>query len=439
MNSKEYVWHPYTQMREWKKFDVMTKGDGMWLIDAKGNRLLDGVASMWCNVWGHSKKELINTMIRQTKKLQHSSLFNLTNDQAELLAEKLVKISPGMSKVFYSDDGSTAMEISAKMALQYWQNIGVKNKTKFVSLQNGYHGDTIGSMSLGYVPEFFSRFKKLLFPVIRTPTVEKYRIPKGFTFKEYQEFCIKKIEDLFSKNNNIAAFFMESGAQVAGGVIIYPPNFQKKISQLCKKYDVLFVLDEIATGFGRLGSFIEYHAQNSRPDIVSYGKMLTGGYLPLAATLTSNKIYEAFLGKYSEMRHFFHGHTFTGNPLACATALTNLEMYKKNKLISKIQKNAKQFESRISEINELNLVGDVRHKGMLMGIELVSDKDRKTPIKPEKSIYKKIFVEAKKHKIYLRTLGNIVMLVPPLAISETELELLLDGTIDTIKKITKVI
>lgn len=439
MNSKKYVWHPYTQMREWKEFDIITKGDGMWLIDAKGNRLLDGVASMWCNVWGHSKKELVNAMIRQTKKLQHSSLFNLTNDQAESLAEKLVKISPGMNKVFYSDNGSTAMEVAVKMALQYWQNIAVKNKTKIVSLQNGYHGDTIGSMSLGYVPLFFSRFKKLLFPVIRTPTPEKYRIPKGFTFKEYQDFCINKIENIFSKNNDIAAFFMESGAQVAGGVVIYPQNFQKKISQLCKKYSVLFVLDEVATGFGRLGSFIEYQAQNSRPDIVTYGKMLTGGYLPLAVTLTNKRVYESFLGNYSEMRHFFHGHTFTGNPLACATALTNLEMYKKNKLISKIQTSTKQFESRISEINELNLVGDVRHKGMLMGIELVSDKKKKTVVKSDKSIYKKIFVEAKKHKIYLRTLGNIVMLVPPLAISKNELDFLLDGTIDTIKKVTKVI
>lgn len=439
MNFKEYVWHPYTQMREWKRFDVITKGDGMWLVDVNGNRLLDGVASMWCNVWGHSKKELVDAIIKQTRKLQHSSLFNLTNDQAELLAEKLVQISPGMSKVFYSDDGSTAMEIAVKMALQYWQNIGIKNKTKIVSLQNGYHGDTIGAMSIGYVPIFFSKFKKLLFPVIRTPTPEKYRMPKGFTFKQYQDFCIEKIENLFSKNNDIAAFFMESGAQVAGGVVIYPSNFQRKISQLCKKHNVLFVLDEIATGFGRLGSFIEYHAQNSSPDIVSYGKMLTGGYLPLATTLTNKRVYEAFLGKYGEMKHFLHGHTFTGNPLACATALTNLEMYKKNKLISKIQKNSKQFESRISEINDLSLVGDVRHKGMLMGIELVSDKERKTPIKPEKSIYKKIFVEAKKHKIYLRTLGNIVMLVPPLAISKNELEFLLDGTIDTIKKVTKVI
>ena len=439
MGSKNYVWHPYTQMKEWEDFDVIVRGDGMWLIDEKGNRLLDGVASMWCNVWGHSKKELVNVIIKQAKKLQHSSLFNLTNDKAELLAEKLVKMSPGMSRVFYSDNGSTAMEIAIKMALQYWQNMGIKNKTKIVSLQNGYHGDTIGSMSLGYVPLFFSRFKKLLFPVIRTPVPEKYRMPNGFTFEEYQARCIKKIENIFLENNDVAAFFMESGAQIAGGVVIYPKTFQREISQLCKKYDILFVLDEIATGFGRLGSLIEYQAQNSMPDIVSYGKMLTGGYLPLAATLTNNRIYESFLGKYEDMRHFFHGHTFTGNPIACATALTNLEMYTKNKLISKIQMSSKQFQSRISEINELDHVGDIRHKGMIMGIELVSDKRKKTPIKPEKSVYKKIFVEAKKHKIYLRTLGNIVMIVPPLAISKNELDFLLDGTIDTIKKVTKVI
>ena len=424
-------------MREWKTFDVITKGDGMWLIDSKGNKLLDGVASMWCNVWGHSKKELVNAMISQTKKLQHSSLFNLTNDKAEILAEKLVSVSPGMKKVFYSDDGSTAMEIAAKMAIQYWQNIGTKNKTKFVSLENGYHGDTIGAMSIGYVPFFFSKFKELLFPIIRTPTPDRYRMPTGFTFKEYQNYCLEKIENIFSKRDDVAAFVMESGAQVAGGVIIYPLQFQKKVSQLCKKYNVLFIVDEIATGFGRLGSFIEYVSQNSMPDIVSYGKMLTGGYLPLAATLTNKKIYDAFLGGYKEMRHFFHGHTFTGNTLAAATAIASLELYEKNKLISKIKQNSKRFEKRIDEFKNLSLVGDVRHKGMLMGIELVSNKKKKTQIKPEKSIPKKIFVEAKRHKIYLRTLGNIVMLVPPLAISKSELDFLLDGTIDTIKKVTK--
>ena len=268
MKSKNFVWHPYTQMKDWKNFDVITKGRGVWLIDSNGNKLLDGVGSMWCNVWGHSKKELVNSIIIQAKKLQHSSLFNLTNDKSELLAEKLVKISPGMKKVFYSDNGSTAMEIAIKMALQYWRNLGQKSKNRFVSLENGYHGDTFGAMSIGYVPLFFSNYKRNLFPAIRTPVPNKYRTPKKFSFKQYQNFCLEKIEKILSSNTNTAAFVMESGAQVAGGVIIYPANFQKKVSQLCRKYNVLFILDEIATGFGRLGSFIEYNAQQSFPDIV---------------------------------------------------------------------------------------------------------------------------------------------------------------------------
>ena len=434
---QSYVWHPYTQMKDWTKFDVIVKASGMWLQDSKGKRLMDGVASMWCNTWGHSKKELVNAMVVQTKKLQHSSLFNLTNDKAEILAKKLVNLAPNMHRVFYSDDGSTAMEISAKMALQYWYNRNEKRRTKFVTLANGYHGDTAGAMSLGYVPSFFSRYKSILFPVIKTPTPNSYRIPINFTYDEYQNFCLEKIEETLSKNDNIAAFVLESGAQVAGGVVIYPKGFQKKISMLCKKHDVLFVLDEIATGFGRLGSMIEYQSQDSIPDIVSFGKMLTGGYLPLAVTLASKRIYDAFLGTYGEMKHFFHGHTFTGHPLACATAIANLDLYRKQNLISKVKKRSAELQKRIEEISRIELVGDVRHKGMLMGIELVSNKKHKTPISPHMRISQKIFNEAKKHKIYLRTLGHIVMLVPPLAISEKELDFLIDGTISTIKSVEK--
>lgn len=433
---KSFVWHPYTQMKDWPRFDVISKGKGMWLYDTNGNTMMDGVASMWCNVWGHSNKELTNSMIKQTRRLQHSSLFNLTNDKAEELAEKLVNLAPGMHRVFYSDDGSTAMEISAKMVLQYWHNTGEKKKTKFVSLENGYHGDTSGTMSLGYVPSFFSKFKPMLFPVLRTPSPNKYRIPKGYSFDDYQELCLEKIEQTFAKNDNIAAFVMESGAQIAGGVVIYPKGFQKKISKMCKKHNVLFVLDEIATGFGRLGSMIEYQSQQSMPDIVSFGKMLSGGYIPLAATLANKKIYDAFLGEYKDMKHFFHGHTFTGNPLACATALTNISLYKKYNLISKIKMRVSQIQSRIKEISNLDLVGDVRHKGMLMGIELVSDKKTKNPISFQKQLPQKIFVEAKKHGIYQRTLGSIVMVIPPLAISEKELDFLLDGIIKTIKNVS---
>ena len=420
-------------MKEWNSFDKIIKGKGMWLIDSKGNKMLDGVASMWCNVWGHSNPELVRAITNQSKKLQHSSMFNLTNEPAERLAENLVNISPGMHKIFFSDNGSTAMEIAIKLALQYWKNIGEKKKTKIATIENGYHGDTFGAMSVGYVPEFFGKFKEQLFSTIQFPVPNKYRIPKGFTFSDYQNYCIEKIEKKFSKNNNIAAFIMESGAQVAGGVIIYPKGFQRKISQLCKKYDVLFVLDEIATGLGRLGSMIQYEEQKSTPDIVAYGKMLTGGYLTMAATMTNKKIYDSYLGEFNDWKHLFHGHTYTGNPIAAAVANENLKMYKTKSLIKKIQKTSKVFEKFYQEISEIDIVGDIRHKGMLMGIEIVTNRKKKTPIHPKKSINKIFFEEGKKQGIYLRTLGNIVMLVPPLAISEKELNLLLNRTIRTIK------
>lgn len=433
LKKNSFVWHPNTQMREWDSFNEIVKAKGMWLIDSEGNRFLDGVASMWCNVWGHSKPELVNAITKQSKKLQHSPMFNLTNEPAEKLAENLVKISPGMYKVFYSDNGSSAMEIAFKLALQYWNNIDEGEKTKIATLENGYHGDTFGAMAVGYVPEFFGKFRKHLFPTIQFPVPNKYRIPNGYGYLDYQNLCIDKIEKEFSNDDKIAAFVMESGAQVAGGVIIFPKEFQRKISKICKKYNVLLVLDEIATGFGRLGSMIQYTEQKSIPDIVAYGKMLTGGYLTMAATLTSKKVYDSFLAEFNDRKHLFHGHTFTGNPLSAAVANENLKLYQKNNLIKRIQKTSKVFEEYYNKIAELEIVGDIRHKGMLMGIELVKDKKNKTPIQPKKSINKIFFQEGKKRGIYLRTLGNIVMLVPPLAISEEELDLLINKTISTIK------
>ena len=420
-------------MSEWASFDKIVKGNGIWLIDSNGNRMIDAVGSMWCNVWGHSNSQLVKSIITQSKKIQHSSLFNLTNEPAEKLAKNLIKISPGMNKVFYSDNGSSAMEIAIKIALQYWKNIGQTNKTQIATLENGYHGDTFGAMSVGYVPEFFGKFKKQLFSTIQFPVPNNYRIPKGFTSSDYQNECLEKIEKRFSEKDNIASFIMESGAQMAGGVIIYPKGFQNKIGNLCKKYNILFVLDEIATGFGRLGSMVQYQEQKSIPDIVAYGKMLTGGYLTMAATLTSKKVYDSFSGKFNDWKHLFHGHTYTGNPIAAAVSNKNIQMYEKYNLIKKIQKTSKIFTDYYQELSDIEIVGDVRHKGMLMGIELVSDKNKKIPICTKKSINKVFFEEGKKQGIYLRTLGNIVMLVPPLSIKENELKLLLTRTIKTIQ------
>ncbi len=437
MNSHSSVWHPNTQMSEWTSFPEIVSAKGMWLYDSKGGKMLDGVASMWCNVWGHSKLELVSEIIKQTKILQHTPLFNLTHPSAEKLSKKLLRLNPKMNSVFFSDNGSTAMEIAIKIALQYWRNIGENKKTNVATLENGYHGDTFGAMSVGYVPEFFSKFRSKLFSTIQFP-VPRTVIAGGNTkesSEEYLDNCLSKIENKLEKDNSIAAFVMESGAQMAGGVIIYPKNYQKKISQICKKNDVLFVLDEIATGFGRLGSMIEYQSQNSTPDIVSFGKMLTGGYQTFAATLTTKKINDSFLGEFSEFKHLFHGHTYTGNPTAAALSLKNLELYEKHNLIEKIQKTSQIFKNRLDEISNLDLVGEIRHQGMVMGIELVQNKNSRKPLSSNQSINKLVFEEGRKHQIYFRTLGNIIMLVPPLAISHKDLNFLIDGTISTIKSL----
>jgi len=436
MKNPSSVWHPNTQMSEWSEFPEIVSAKGMWLYDSKGGKMLDGVASMWCNVWGHSKPELVSEIIKQTKTLQHCSLFNLTHAPAEKLSKKLLKLNPSMGSVFFSDNGSTAMEISIKLALQYWQNNGERKKTNIATLENGYHGDTFGAMSIGYVPEFFSKFRSKLFSTIQFPVPRSFRIPENVSSKEYEEQCITKIEKRLESDNSIAVFVMESGAQMAGGVIIYPKNFQKRIAKICKKNNVLLVLDEIATGFGRLGSMIEYESQNSIPDIVSFGKMITGGYQTFAATLTTKKISDSFLGEFSQMKHLFHGHTYTGNPTAAALSLKNLEMYKKYNLIRKIQNTSRIFKERTNEISNLDLVGDIRHKGMVMGIELIMNKKSNKPVTFSQSINKVVFEEGRKNNIYFRTLGNIIMLVPPLAISQKDLNFLIDGTIKTIKSLS---
>jgi adenosylmethionine-8-amino-7-oxononanoate aminotransferase len=270
---KEFVWHPYTQMRDWVKWNnrVIVKGDGFYLVDTKGRRYLDGSASMWCNVWGHTQNKVIQAMIDQLQKVPHSTLFGLANVPSVKLAEILVGLARGMHKVFYTDNGSTAIEAAMKIALQYWHNKGKCAKTQFISLEQGYHGDTVGAMSLGYIENFFGAYRPILLNVHRVPTPLLYR--SRFTNDgDLVEWCLEKTEAALKRHKDrCAALIMESGAQIAGGAIIYPPGYQKKIAKLCRDHDVLLILDEIATGFGRLGNIIEYIAQNSQPDIVCFG------------------------------------------------------------------------------------------------------------------------------------------------------------------------
>lgn len=433
MNGTSFVWHPNTQMNEWDCFDRITSAKGMWLVDSNRRRMIDAVASMWCNVWGHSDAELVGAIVSQTKKIQHTPLFNLTHGPAEDLATGLIGISPGMHRVFYSDNGSSAMEVAVKMALQYWDNQeGEEKRNRIATLENGYHGDTFGAMSVGYVPEFFGRFRHHLFAATRLPVPDTYRTPGGLTPSEHQDHCLDMIESVLSRDDT-AAFVMESGAQVAGGVRIYPKGFQRKIGRMCKQYGVLLVLDEIATGFGRLGSMVQYVEQECSPDIVAYGKMLTGGYLTMAATLATKRVHDSFLGEFGDSKHLFHGHTYAGNPVAAAAADKNLRMYRKRRLIEKIQKTSSIFEEYRQRFMEHEVVGDVRHKGMLMGIDLVSDRKKKKPVRSKTSLNKILYEEGRRHGIYLRSLGNILLLVPPLAISESDLHVLLERALKTVR------
>ena len=427
-------------MKDWQDFDikVISKAKGPWLVDSEGRKYLDGVASMWCNVWGHTRKEIVNALIDQVKRLQHSTLFGLANEPAILLAQMMVKQAKGMSRVFYSDNGSTAVEVALKMTLQYWRNSGKPNKNRFIALQNGYHGDTIGAMSVGYIRNFFANYRKVLFSVQRAPSPYLYRRPNNMSEDDFVTHCIDSMEMILKKNSNVAAVIMESGAQLAGGAIIYPDGYQKEIKKLCEKYGTLLILDEIATGFGRLGSMIEYIKQESMPDIVAFGKMLTAGYLPLAATLSTEEIYNAFFGEFDEYKQLFHGHTFTGNPIGCATAIANLELYKKEKLIESVRRKSKIIRKRLDEIEGYEIVGDVRHKGMLAGIELVNDKKSKRPLRLKKErINYLITRESLERGVFLRSLGHIMLLVPPLAIPNNELDMLLDVSVEIIEYIQK--
>jgi adenosylmethionine---8-amino-7-oxononanoate aminotransferase len=440
---KKFVWHPYTQMTDWLQWTnkVIVKGDGFYLIDTDGNRYLDGCASMWCNVWGHSRKEIIDSIITQVKQLQHSTLFGLANRPAIELAEILLKISKQMDHVFYSDNGSTAIEVALKMSVQYWRNKGYNRKNRFLSLEHGYHGDTIGAMSIGYVPEYFRPYKSVLRPSKRISPPKSAILDE--TDDQVKQNYIENLEIFFSKySETCCAMVMESGAQIAGGINVYPHGFQKAVSELCNKYNILLVLDEIATGFGRLGNMVEYLAQGSTPDIVCMGKALTGGYFPLAVTLCKEELYSAFLSDYSKNRHLCHGHTYTGHPVGCSVAITNLQLYRKYNLLEHIRRNSIYLRKKLKEIQVSPVVGRVVHKGLLGAVDLVKKKERKqVPIhsldyhgkKISSSNY--IMREAFGKGVFIRGLGNTVVMIPPLAIGKGDLKYLLAVISELIKKI----
>jgi adenosylmethionine---8-amino-7-oxononanoate aminotransferase len=434
---KKFVWHPYTQMKDWRNCNnkVIVRGEGFHLIDESGKKYLDGIASMWCNVWGHGKNEVVDRMTQQLQNLQHSTLFGLANAPSIELAKKILKMAKGMDKVFYSDNGSTAIEVAMKMALQYWSNKGKYEKKNFISLEHAYHGDTVGTMSVGYITKFFAAYKPLLF--------KSYTVPSPFFYEsryknrsDFEQYCLEKTENLLKRHaSKCSALVMESGAQIAGGVIIYPDGYQKKISELCKKYDVLLILDEIATGFGRLGNMAEYISQRSIPDIACFGKALTAGYFPLAVTLTTERIFDQFLGEYFQNKQLFHGHTFTGHPVGCAAALENIILYKKCNLIQHIKANGKYLKKRLHEFEKFSIVADIRYKGLLAGIELAKNGKPIQILKDKTKVNYFVMKESLKMGVFLRALGNVMIVIPPLAIDRNDLGILLDTQFKLLQKI----
>jgi adenosylmethionine---8-amino-7-oxononanoate aminotransferase len=439
---RRFVWHPFTQMKEWEAESqiVITKGEGSWLLDYDGNRYLDGVGSVWTNVHGHCHPYINSAIKSQVDRLEHSTLLGLASEKSALLAKELIGIAPkGLSKVFYSDNGSTAVEIGIKMAFQYWRHKGRPEKTKFISFKNAYHGDTIGAVSVGGIDIFHEVFRPLLFPTIQAPSTYCYRceLNSERNSGRCKMECLSELEKLMQLHSGEAAgLVIEPLVQGAGGMIVQPEGFVGRVRELCDRFDILMIADEVAVGFGRTGSMFACEKESVTPDIMALSKGITAGYLPLAATLTTREIYDAFLGEYSELKTFFHGHTFTGNPIACAAALASLELFEKDDLLNSLKPKITQLEKRLESLLELPHVGDVRQLGMIAGIELVKDKRTREPFNWADRVGVAVCREAQKHGLFLRPLGNVIVIFPPLSISSDELDFLMDGVEKSIISIT---
>ncbi len=432
VKDKKYIWHPFTQQQEWEKDEdltIITKGKGTYLYDAKGKRYLDGVSSLWCNVHGHQVPAIDQAIKKQLKKIAHSTMLGSSNEPAILLAERLVKMAPkGLKRVFYSDSGSEANEIAAKMAFQFWKQTSPARPKKnlFLTVREGYHGDTIGSVSLGGVDLFHQIFGDLLFETLKVKSPLDYPSRKVSNEKWLKD-CVREAEAVFRKyGSRLAAVHMEPLIEGAGGMLIHPWGYLKAIRRLCDKYDVLLILDEVATGFGRTGTMFACEQEGVSPDILCVAKNLTGGYLPVAATLTTERVYKAFLGSFESTRTFYHGHTFTGNQLGCAAALANLDLIEDKAFLKGIEEKSQMLQEFLEPLVAHPHVSDVRLRGMMGGIELIRDKKKNVPYGYGEKMGYQVCALAKQVGVLLRPLGNVIVVMPPLAISKKDLSYLIE-------------
>jgi len=451
---KRYVWHPFTQMRDWLADPeplVIRRGQGATLFDSEGRAYLDAVSSLWVTVHGHGHPKLAQALARQMAQLDHSTLLGLANEPSIALAQALVQAAPktpstgsgqapstgsgqALAKVFYSDSGSTAMEIALKIAYQFWQNQGgaAAKKQSFITFSEAYHGDTIGSVSLGGIDLFHQVYKPLLFPTLQVPT------PYGSGDPKEGARALAQVEALLKKKRGqIAGLVAEPLMQGAAGMLKAPVGLLKGLRRLADQYDVLLIVDEVATGFGRTGKLFACEHEGVTPDLMAVAKGITGGTLPLAATLATERIYKGFLYPYADQKTFFHGHTYTGNPLACAVALENLKLFKTERTLARLQPKIEFLEKKLPVLLERPHVGEIRQVGFMVGIELMKDKAQRTPYAYDQAIGAKVCRRARDYGVILRPLGPVIVLMPPLCTSITELEFLLKVVEASVKDVTE--
>lgn len=437
----EYIWHPFTQMKDYEtdKPIIIERGEGIYVYDIKGNKYIDAVASWWVNTLGHSNKRLNKALSRQAEKIEHVIFSGFTHKPAIELAEKLVQITPEpLKKVFFSDNGSTAVEVALKMAYQYWAQVGKSEKSKFVALKNSYHGDTLGVVSIGGCDLFHKIYKPLLFDIFQAPSPYCYRCTMGQTQGNCNFECAYEIENILKANHKeIAAVVIEPMIQGAGGMIIYPKEYLKIVRELCDKYDVLLIDDEVAMGFGRTGKMFACEHAAISPDIMCIAKGITAGYMPLAATLSTQKIYDAFYDDYEKTKTFYHGHSFTGNPLACSVAVENLKILEEEKILEKNQPKIKHLKKGLEKFRNLKNVGDIRSLGMIGAVEIVENQISKAPFDFKDRIEMKIYKKGLENGIIMRPIGNTFYFMPPYVITEKEISEMLDIAYKTIDEILK--
>jgi adenosylmethionine-8-amino-7-oxononanoate aminotransferase len=432
---REHLWHPFTQMQVFNQEEllIVAWGEGVYLYDLEGRRYLDGVSSLWANVHGHRRRELDEALGAQLQQVAHSTLLGLAHPTAIVLARRLAEIAPpGLTRVFYSDDGSTAVEAALKLAFQYWRNRGNSKKRLFLKLANAYHGDTLGAVSVGGIPLFHETYHPLLFETLEAPAPYCYRCGHR---EDCSLQCLSTLEEqVATHRRELAAVIMEPLMQGAAGMIPQPPGYLARVREVTRRCGVLLIADEVATGFGRTGRMFACQEEGVSPDLMCLAKGLTGGYLPLAATLATEEIYAAFLGEYAEFKTFFHGHTYTGNPLAAAVGLASLEVFQKDRVLEGLAPKRELLSRRLAEMAAHPHVGDVRQRGLMVGIELVKDKGTREPFPAALRAGHRVILEARKLGAILRPLGDVIVLMPPLCITLEELEELCRITYEAIRR-----